>query len=113
MGTVDTFGTYFAPADFNETANTLGQSIYAKQEPRKFDREPTCTRSPTRCRCAIAPASWSSSRRPDPWAWSKPSTRRQPALVCSMPAFGDRQTDPRCSPTRWGSPVRTNPCWMV
>ncbi len=38
LGTVDTFGTYFAPADFNETANTLGQSLYAKQEPRKFDR---------------------------------------------------------------------------
>jgi hypothetical protein len=38
LGTVDTFGTYFAPADFNETANTLGQAIYAKQEPRKFDR---------------------------------------------------------------------------
>lgn len=38
LGTVDTFATYFAPADFNETANTLGQSLYAKQEPRKFDR---------------------------------------------------------------------------
>jgi hypothetical protein len=38
LGTVDTFGTYFAPADFNETANTLGQVLYAKQEPRKFDR---------------------------------------------------------------------------
>lgn len=38
MGTVDTFATYFAPADFNETANTLGQALYAKQEPRKFDR---------------------------------------------------------------------------
>lgn len=38
LGTVDTFGTYYAPADFNETANTLGQSLYAKQEPRKFDR---------------------------------------------------------------------------
>lgn len=38
LGTVDTFGTYFAPADFNETANTLGQPLYAKQEPRKFDR---------------------------------------------------------------------------
>ena len=38
LGTVDTFGTYFAPADFNETANTLGQQLYAKQEPRKFDR---------------------------------------------------------------------------
>lgn len=38
IGTVDTFGTYFAPADFNETVNTLGQPVYAKQEPRKFDR---------------------------------------------------------------------------
>jgi len=35
---VDTFATYFAPADFNETVNTLGQPLYAKQEPRKFDR---------------------------------------------------------------------------
>ncbi|GHU08278.1 hypothetical protein AGMMS50225_06620 [Betaproteobacteria bacterium] len=38
LGTVDTFSTYFAPADFNETVNTLGQTLYAKQEPRKFDR---------------------------------------------------------------------------
>jgi hypothetical protein len=38
MGTVDTFATYFAPADFNDTVNTLGQPMYAKQEPRKFDR---------------------------------------------------------------------------
>lgn len=38
LGTVDTFSTYFAPADFNETANTLGQALYAKQEPRKFER---------------------------------------------------------------------------
>lgn len=38
LGTVDTFATYFAPADFNETVNTLGQPLYAKQEPRKFDR---------------------------------------------------------------------------
>ena len=38
QGTVDTFGTYVAPADFNETVNTLGQPLYAKQEPRKFDR---------------------------------------------------------------------------
>jgi hypothetical protein len=37
-GTLDTFATYFAPADFNETVNTLGQELYAKQEPRKFDR---------------------------------------------------------------------------
>ena len=27
-----------APADFNETANTLGQPLYAKHEPRKFER---------------------------------------------------------------------------
>ena len=38
MGTVDTFATYVAPADFNETVNTLGQPLYAKQEPRKFER---------------------------------------------------------------------------
>jgi len=38
LGTVDTFSTYFAPADFNETANTLGQPLYAKQAPRQFDR---------------------------------------------------------------------------
>ena len=38
VGTVDTFGTYFSPADFNETVNTLGQPLYAKQEPRKFER---------------------------------------------------------------------------
>ena len=35
---LDTFATYFAPADFNETVNTLGQALYAKQEPRKFER---------------------------------------------------------------------------
>ena len=38
LGTLDTFATYFAPADFNETVNTLGKPLYAKQEPRKFDR---------------------------------------------------------------------------
>ena len=38
LGTIDTFSTYYAPADFNETANTLGQPLYAKQEPRKFER---------------------------------------------------------------------------
>lgn len=38
LGTIDTFASYFAPADFNETANTLGQPLYAKQEPRKFER---------------------------------------------------------------------------
>lgn len=38
LGTASTFRTYFAPADFNETANTLGMQLYAKQEPRKFGR---------------------------------------------------------------------------
>ncbi len=38
QGTEDPFGTYVAAADFNETVNTLGQPLYAKQEPRKFDR---------------------------------------------------------------------------
>lgn len=38
IGTAESFVTYFAPADFNETVNTLGLPIYAKQEPRKFDR---------------------------------------------------------------------------
>jgi hypothetical protein len=38
LGTATTFRTYFAPADFNETANTLGLPLYAKQAPRKFDR---------------------------------------------------------------------------
>jgi hypothetical protein len=38
VGTTQSFVTYFAPADFNETANTLGLPLYAKQESRKFDR---------------------------------------------------------------------------
>ena len=38
IGTAESFVTYFAPADFNETVNTLGLPIYAKQCPRKFDR---------------------------------------------------------------------------
>ncbi|MGO1069653.1 major capsid protein [Lysobacter sp. CA199] len=38
LGTLNTFATYVAPADFNETVNTLGQLLYAKQAPRKFDR---------------------------------------------------------------------------
>jgi hypothetical protein len=38
MGTASTFRTFFAPADFNETANTLGLPLYAKQAPRKFER---------------------------------------------------------------------------
>ncbi len=38
MGTMETFETLFAPADFLETANTIGLELYAKQEPRKFNR---------------------------------------------------------------------------
>lgn len=38
VGTQETFKTYFAPADFNETVNTLGKPIYVKQESRKFER---------------------------------------------------------------------------
>ncbi|MBU6956103.1 major capsid protein, partial [Hahella sp. HN01] len=35
---IDTFATHCAPADFNETVNTIGKPLYAKQEPRKFGR---------------------------------------------------------------------------
>ena len=38
VGTMSAFETYFAPADFNETVNTPGLELYAKQEPRKFGR---------------------------------------------------------------------------
>lgn len=38
LGTQDVFLTGLAPADFNETVNTLALPYYAKQEPRKFDR---------------------------------------------------------------------------
>jgi hypothetical protein len=31
MGTVDTFRTYWAPADFIDTVNTLGEQIYVRQ----------------------------------------------------------------------------------
>lgn len=37
-GTGGTFRQYAAPADFNETVNTLGQVYYAKQEPRDMGR---------------------------------------------------------------------------
>jgi len=37
-GTGVTFHQYAAPADFNETVNTLGQVYYAKQEPRDMGR---------------------------------------------------------------------------
>ncbi len=38
VGTSNSFVTYFAPADFNETVNTLGLPLYAKQVVRKFER---------------------------------------------------------------------------
>ena len=38
MGTVSTFRMYYAPADFNETANTVGLPLYAKQEEREMQR---------------------------------------------------------------------------
>lgn len=37
-GTITTFALYNAPADFNETVNTIGLPKYAKQEGRKFGR---------------------------------------------------------------------------
>lgn len=37
-GTMDTFGTSYAPADFFEAVNTIGLEVYAKMEPRKFGR---------------------------------------------------------------------------
>ncbi len=37
-GTTGTFFTALAPADFNETVNTLGKRYYAKMEPRGMDR---------------------------------------------------------------------------
>jgi hypothetical protein len=38
LGTSSTFGTFVAPADFNEAVNTLGQQYYGKVVPAKFDR---------------------------------------------------------------------------
>ncbi len=38
MGTMDTFRTIVAPADFVETVNTPGQLLYAKQKERDFGR---------------------------------------------------------------------------
>lgn len=38
MGTQNCFKMVYAPADFNETANTLGRRLYAKQREREFER---------------------------------------------------------------------------
>jgi hypothetical protein len=32
------FHTFFAPANYNETVNTIGQNLYAKSEPRKMGK---------------------------------------------------------------------------
>jgi len=37
-GTMTAFSTIVAPADFNETVNTIGQAYYAKSQPRDFGR---------------------------------------------------------------------------
>lgn len=38
LGVIDLFMTRYGPADFVETANTMGQPFYAKQEPMKMDK---------------------------------------------------------------------------
>lgn len=38
IGTGSAYFTVIAPADFNETVNTLGQRYYSKAEPKNFDR---------------------------------------------------------------------------
>lgn len=38
IGTTSTFRTHFAPADFNETVNTIGLELYAKIKERDFGR---------------------------------------------------------------------------
>ena len=38
MGTMNAFQTIYAPADFNETVNTIGLPYYAKMEGKKFGR---------------------------------------------------------------------------
>lgn len=38
MGTLNTFETVFAPGDYIEAANTIGQPYYAKQDIQKFER---------------------------------------------------------------------------
>lgn len=38
LGTLTTFSTFYAPADFNEAVNTTALPLYAKQAPRPFDR---------------------------------------------------------------------------
>ena len=63
LGTMDTFATYYAPADFNETANTMALLCTRSRSRASSTAEPICTRRRTRCRCAIARGCWSS------WRW--------------------------------------------
>lgn len=37
-GTLDVFTVFYAPAQFNETVNTIGIEYYARQAPRKYNR---------------------------------------------------------------------------
>jgi hypothetical protein len=34
----DIYRTKYAPADYNETVNTMGRKLYAKQAPMEFDK---------------------------------------------------------------------------
>jgi hypothetical protein len=56
LGTVDTFATYFAPADFNETVNTSASRCTPSRSRASSTGAPICTRNRTRCRCATARA---------------------------------------------------------
>ena len=38
MGVPGLFRTYYAPADYNETVNTMGQRLYSKQKPMPNDK---------------------------------------------------------------------------
>ena len=38
LGVPNLFRTYYAPANYNETVNTLGQRLYAKQKPMDYDK---------------------------------------------------------------------------
>lgn len=38
LGTMNAFDEVYAPGDFTETANTIGEHIYVRQEARKFNR---------------------------------------------------------------------------
>ena len=58
LGTIDTFATYFAPADFNETVNTLGNPSMPNRHLAISSVAPTCTPRATRCPCASVQLCW-------------------------------------------------------